>query len=79
MTLKEYLKSEVAYAQGIMKECDDLEMHSYYEGYRDAMETVLDNVASLNYKVTICLEDLENLEDICYEYHREDNDEGEDE
>lgn len=53
MTIEEYLKSAVTYAKNAMIGNYDTEGLSFYEGYKEAMEDVLEQLPKLDHDVTL--------------------------
>lgn len=63
MTLEEYLKSEADYAKKMMIGNYDTEELNHYEGYKEAMETVLEQLPKLEHDVT-----LKEVKGVCQSY-----------
>ena len=53
MTIEEYLKSAVTYAKNAMIGNYDTEGLSFYEGYKEAMEDVLEQLPKVDHDVTL--------------------------
>jgi hypothetical protein len=53
MTIEEYLKSEISYAKNAMVGNYDTEELNHYEGYKEAMEAVLEHLPKLDHEVTV--------------------------
>ena len=68
MTLEEYLKSEISYAKNAMVGNYDTEELTHYEGYKEAMEAVLEQLPKLDHEVTI--------EEVAEECLKHENDRG---